>query len=51
MKPRSEVVVRRFLAGESLAELCEWLEMYAVGDSLAYVESCIRRALGRKAKR
>lgn len=52
-KPRGDVIVRRFLAGESIADLA----MFCFGKGMehraafAHVETSIRRALNRKRAR
>jgi hypothetical protein len=52
-KPRSDVIVRRFLAGASIEVLV--ITCMAKGmnqtSAMAHVESCIRRALNRKRAR
>lgn len=52
-KPRGSVIVRRFLAGESLDDLvmlCRDSGMWR-DKALAHVENCIRRALNQRRAR
>jgi hypothetical protein len=52
-KPRSDVIVRRFIAGESISDL----GLFCIDKGMAFlaahehVESCIRRELNRKRAR
>lgn len=49
-KPRGDIIVRRFLAGDSVEVLAIMCMAYGMSsrDAMDHIESCIRRALNRK---
>jgi hypothetical protein len=52
--PRGDVIVRRFLAGESIEAIALWLwQRYGLLtlQAIKYIEGCIRWALNRKRAR
>lgn len=52
-RPRSDVVIRRFLDGDRLSDLVRWLRLdYSMSrrDALVFVEDCIRRTFERAKK-
>lgn len=49
-RPRADAVIRRFLDGASLAQLCVWISEDDKDGAMHYIEQCIRRRLNAAGK-